>query len=195
MPVVTTTVIDVPAFNVDDDAHSILGSNNLSTTDTGTELVLDQSSQPLRIHLYSVDGTGSGNIVLPETPPGATLVGAAYVVIAYAESSESGDLTDWSPDEPDPTQLPFLMIESSRTATDGHTLDPIPVGAYAGETVHEATHDLGFILAGTPANRIWRQSVADTTIHVAYAAVRLTYSGLPDGFIAGGLGPRRTRFV
>lgn len=181
------TEIDIPAFLVDSGADGIIGSDALSTTDTSSELVLDQSSQPLGIGHYGA--TGDGNITLPEGLDPDLVVSATYVVIAYAESSETlVDPADWSPDVPDPTQAPFLMIESSISPVDNRTLDPIPVGAYAGETVWVGD-DLANVLAGTPANRIWLQSYSDIPIHVAYAAVRLIYAEAD-----GELKPVRRRF-
>lgn len=185
----TDFVLDIPAFDVDDDDHGIFGSDALSTPDTGTELVLEQTLQPLLIHQYGWGTTG--NIALPTTPDGWTLTHATYVVLAYAESAESGDLTGWSPDIPAPTQLPFLIIETSATIVN-FTLDPIPRGAYGDEIVY-VTNDVTNVVDDIPANRIWLQSPTSVPIHVAYAAVRLTYSSSFSTTIAGE--PDETRRV
>lgn len=185
----TTVTVDVPAWDVDNGGGgggsqpSIANSNALSTPDTSTELILDQMNQPLSVGTYSVDGTlgEPPNIILPDPPSGGTLIGATYVVIAYAEASQTlVDPTEWSPDTPNPTQAPFLMIDSSGTSFNP-TMDPIPVGAYAGETVWPSD-DLTNVTGDLPANRLWLQSYTPKIpIHVAYLAVRLTYDVVATG--------------
>lgn len=179
----TTITRDLPYFDVDftdtaTPANSVVGSAVVSTTDTGSEFVLPNLTSNIDSGHY---GVGSDFINYPtDIPDGYTLTGGQYVVIAYAEATDTIPVstTSWGY-TPAPLTEPFLRNAGNGTV---NIVDGLPSGGYAGEVVQRVMDPS--LLANGPAGT-WR--IAENLyngdpapkVHVAYLALRLTYTG-PD---------------
>lgn len=163
--------------------------NGLADPDTSTEMVIPSGSHSSWSNGYwaQEDHVGGGYpnmIYLPDVPDGYELIHAQYVVIAYREFAN--DPPDpafaWSDAYGPPTEFPFLYIDSAGTS-DYHSFYPLPIGDYDGETISDPDSELlsRIVETGSTAHaRMWlgRGHFPDaiSPIHLAYFALRLTYS-------------------
>jgi len=178
-----TFTVDLPAYGCLAPSSGVR-VDDLATTDTATEIVTDTVFQDIAVGTY---GGGAydpaANVILPTLPDGATITAVNYVTIAYRESgSDLADMGGTSGLTPrDPHNEPFLYLNSN-VRSPLFLLDDLPIGGYAGEIISPAAESYVNLQLNKPMNRAWlsyHTSTSPPPIHVAYLAIRITYTTRP----------------
>jgi hypothetical protein len=177
--------VDLPAWNATGGSPAVTDSDALSTTDTGSEIVLGSNIGVGYFAETDQGATVSGHwVYMPATPDGYTLTRATYVAIAYREA-DSGTYTGSPWDDYIPgTGLSNPLLEADSEATiPTYAITPLPVGGYSGEIEWSGDEILSYLTnppgSQKPANRLnwnWTTTYVPTNeIHLAYYAIRLYY--------------------
>lgn len=177
----TTTVIDLPAFNIvppfepPDGAHA----SYLSVEGDGNTITFSTEAQPIAVGNFG-DGPGapdhyvaaSPDIYPPaDAPDWSTLISAKYVIRAHATATTAvTDPEDFDGFTPVPTQFPFIYLDYTG-ASDELVLDPIPLTD--GEVL--SSDDVTNVAASLGRVRAWLAGSTTGSVVVDYLALRLIY--------------------
>jgi hypothetical protein len=182
------------------------GETALSTKDTSTEASFEWGGQGGGlITSANEDGSGKAMFPYWTPPPGALITDSRFVCIAYRESGydhPNPNLSDYFSSATVPTIQ--CRYNGDGTSFAGKRLDNLPIGAYAGEalssqggvsyvidpgfygasppfdppdglgiSVFAGPGDYGAGFGGVPSAPGWDDGIR---LHIAYLAVRITYT-------------------